>query len=109
MILDFCGFEMTNPTTGELRRKAAQPPPRHHHHGGGGGGDDAAGGDGVAAAAATWQARFENLNTPRNHNFMRISRILSCLQSVPTLRHWARPLLNALYDEAFAREEVIHQ
>lgn len=70
LITDFYGFQM-NDDDGTLR-----PNPR------------------------TWQSRFENLNTPGNHNFMRISRIINCLNNTGW-EMYSKPFLAALYHEAF--------
>ena len=70
LITDFYGFEMSD-DDGTLRRN-----PR------------------------TWQSRFENLNTPGNHNFMRISRIINCLNNTGW-EIYSKPFLAALYHEAF--------
>lgn len=71
LIADFYGFQMIDRKTGVL-----QPNP------------------------ATCEARFANLNTPGNHNFMRISRILNCLNQTGW-EIYSQPFLAALYKEAF--------
>ena len=42
-----------------------------------------------------WEARLENWLTPENHNFLRITRILTSLRTLGLVRH-ARALLAAL-------------
>ena len=81
LILDFYGFEMVDEETGELRRKADPNFPG-------------------PPSALGHAARFRNLNTVGNHNFMRISRILHCLKACG-LGRYTRPFLRILYHEAF--------
>jgi hypothetical protein len=46
------------------------------------------------------RSRFFNLNTAHNHNFMRISRVLTCLNECGFHGH-TRSLLQALYQEIY--------
>ena len=94
LILDFWGFEMKDEETGELRRKLNVVTAEAA-----GGGTDA---HQLAKCPpeATCAARFRNLNTPGNHNFMRISRILNCLNACG-FGHFAKPFLSSLYQEVF--------
>jgi hypothetical protein len=71
LITDFYGFEMVNDTTGELQPNEGQ-----------------------------CESRFRNLNTPGNHNFMRISRIVNCLNETGWSAY-SEPFLRALYTQAF--------
>lgn len=70
LICDFYGFAMPDPATGQLQR----------HEG--------------------FESRFLNLNTLGNHNFMRISRIVNCLNNTGW-HQYSQPFLKMLYTEAF--------
>jgi hypothetical protein len=53
-----------------------------------------------------YQVAFRNLNTPRNHNFLRVSRVMHCLNACG-LGHFVRPMLRAFYQEAFETGELV--
>lgn len=70
LIIDFWGFELVDIDTGELQCS-----------------------EGCAA-------RFANLNTAFNHNFLRISRVLNCLNATGW-KCYVRPMLRGLYVETY--------
>ena len=70
LIVDFWGFELVDVESGALR------------------------------CSVGCEARFANLNTPFNHNFMRISRVLNCLNATGW-NHYVGPMLRALYVETY--------
>lgn len=55
---------------------------------------------GALQCSAGCETRFANLNTPFNHNFLRISRVLNCLNATGW-KHYVRPFLKALYVEIY--------
>lgn len=72
LILDFYGFELADLESGALR----------------------------CSTSRSCEARFANLNTAFNHNFMRISRVLNCLNATGW-QHYVLPMLSAFYTETF--------
>lgn len=70
LIADFWGFDLVDVESGALR------------------------------CSAGCRTRFANLNTPFNHNFMRISRVLNCLNATGW-KHYVGPMLRALYIETY--------
>lgn len=76
LIVDFWGFELVDLEIGTLR------------------------------CSAVCEARFANLNTAFNHNFMRISRVLNCLNATGW-KHYVQPMLKALYIEVYETRRLV--